>query len=100
MPFNLSDKLGGLGKFTKSVFSEPDGSGSTSRILMACIVSFIIGSGITFVTHIHGPIVLADFDAFLSSAGVFIATTCAPLYAINKSSDAYKNQGLDHQDHP
>lgn len=99
MPFNFSDGLGGLAKFAKSVFSEPDGSGSASRVLMACMVSFVLGAGVTFVTHVHGPITMNDFDTFLGAAAVFITTTCAPLYAINKSADAYKNKGPNPPDH-
>jgi hypothetical protein len=77
--------------FFRSAFSEPDGTGSSTRLIIACLVSFVVGSGVSMVTHIHGPISVQDFNSFLSSAGVFLATTCGPLYLINKGS-AVMNQ--------
>ena len=34
--------------FFKSVFSEPDGSGSTSRVMIGLLTAFILGVGISF----------------------------------------------------
>jgi hypothetical protein len=88
--FNLSPSIDW--PFIKSIFSEPDGNGSSSRVLISMIVSFIVGVGIGFATRIHQPITMTDFVTFLGAAGMFITTTVAPLYLINKGSDAYKNK--------
>jgi hypothetical protein len=78
--------------FIKSIFSEPDGNGSTSRILITMIVTFVLGVGTGFAFRIHQPLTMTDFVTFLGAAGTFITTTIAPLYLINKGSDAYKNK--------
>jgi len=80
-------------KFIKSVFSEADGTGSVSRVLIALLITFIVGAGVSFgaAVHLH-KITLSDFNSFLSAASAFIVTTTAPLYGINKASDAYKNK--------
>lgn len=87
MIFDFSVKLKPF-QFMKSVFSEPDGTGSCSRILIASIVSFTIGVGVALVWKIHTPVTVNDFNSFLGAAGMFITTTCAPLYLINKGSSA------------
>lgn len=79
--------------FIKSVFSEADGSGSASRIMIAVLVGFIVGSGATIAYRLHGSFVVADLDSFLNAAGMFIATTCSPLYLINKGAAVLKNGG-------
>lgn len=85
------DILKYVGDFLRSMLSESDGSVSTTRVCIAMIFSYIIGSGITLVCKIHTSVTPADVNAFLSSAGIFIATTCAPLYAINKGADVINN---------
>lgn len=73
--------------FVRSMFSESDGSVSTTRIVIALVFAFIIGAGVTLVAKLHTPVIASDINNFLSSAGMFITTTCAPLYAINKGAD-------------
>ena len=78
--------------FLKSVFSESDGSGSASRVMIGMIVSFILGIGIAFSTLVCShKITIEQFNDFLNKGGSFILTTCGPLYGINKAADAYKN---------
>ena len=78
--------------FLKSIFSEPDGTGSSTRITMLAIICFILGIGSTLAFKMHDHISVGDMNSFLSSSGNFILTTCGPLYAINKGSDAIKNK--------
>lgn len=87
---DINQLLGKIG-FIRSVFSEPDGSGSSSRICIAGIVIFILGAGTSLAFKIHTPITVAEMNSFLVAAGEFIATTCGPLYLINKGSEAAKN---------
>jgi hypothetical protein len=79
--------------FIKSVFSEPDGSGSSSRIMIAILIAFILGVGISLSTLIFNKkITIEQFDNYLSTGANFILTTCGPLYGMNKAADAYKNR--------
>jgi hypothetical protein len=80
-------------EFFKSVFSEADGTGSASRILIALLVVFVVGAGASFAVAIHvHKLTINDFNSFLSAAGTFLVTTTSPLYGINKLTDAYKNK--------
>lgn len=72
--------------FLRSTFSEADGSGSCSRVLIASIVAFVLGAGTALVFKLHTPVTVTDVDGFLAAAGIFIATTCTPLYLINKGA--------------
>jgi hypothetical protein len=79
--------------FIRSAFSEPDGNGSSSRILIAILIAFTLGVGIAFSTLVFSKRVTIDqFEGYMSSGANFIITTCGPLYGINKVSDAYKNR--------
>jgi hypothetical protein len=77
--------------FLRSVFSGPDGGGSSTRLCMVSLVSFVIGAGVALVCKLHTPVTVTDLDNYLAAAGLFIATTCGPLYLINKGADAVKN---------
>ena len=87
--------------FWKSVFSEPDGSGSSTRIIMAAFVAFIIGVGCSFgiATH-YKKFSIEQFDDFLTTASTFIVTTCAPLYGVNKLADFGKNKTTHDSNQP
>ncbi len=77
--------------FVKSVLSEPDGTGSSTRVCMIALVFFVIGVGTTFVLRMHTPVTPSDVCNIFTSLGVFIVTTCGPLYAINKGAEAWKH---------
>lgn len=84
--------------FIKSIFSEPDGNGSSSRVLIAIIVAFILGVGVSFATLVHGHKLTPDqFNSFLQQGSNFILTTCGPLYGINKITDVIKNKSGNDQ---
>jgi hypothetical protein len=71
----------------KSVYSESDGSGSSTRVHMAALISFIIGVGVSFAVSVHHKYVsIEQFDSFLSAGATFIVTCCGALYGINKVS--------------
>ncbi len=73
------------------MLSEADGSVSTTRVCITMVFTFIIGMGVALMWKLHTPVTVADINNFLSSAGIFIATTCAPLYALNKTADVLNN---------
>ena len=82
-----------ISAWVKSIYSEPDGSGSSTRIHITAFIAFIIGIGISFgvATH-HKKFTLEQFDSFLTTASTFIVTTCGPLYAVNKTADFLKKR--------
>jgi len=85
--------MGTFSTWLKSVYSEPDGSGSSTRIHVSAIIAFILGIGISFATATHYKVFTIDqFNSFLSSASLFIVSTCGPLYGMNKVSDWAKNR--------
>jgi hypothetical protein len=71
--------------FIKSVFSEPDGSGSSVRVVMGLVVAFILGIGVTFGVLVwRKTITIEQFDNFLTTGGEFILTVSGPLYGANQ----------------
>jgi hypothetical protein len=80
-------------KWVKSIWSEPDGTGSSTRILMAALIAFVLGVGISFgISTNKGRMTPEQFNNFLGSSGTFIVTTCGPLYAANKAADWLKKK--------
>ena len=81
-----------------SIWSESDGSGSTTRVLMTVLVSFIVGAGTSFTVATHQKIItIEQFNAFLSAGGSFIALTVPIIYGINKAAD-WANNAAKKQD--
>lgn len=82
-----------MNTWTKSIWSEPDGTGSSTRIHITAITTFILGIGLSFGVATHQKkITVEQFDSFLSSAATFLVTTCGPLYGINKAVDYLNNK--------
>lgn len=85
--------MNGFIQWAKSIWSEPDGSGSSTRVITTSLVAFIIGVGLSFGLAVHlKKITMDQFDSFLSAGSLFIVTTCAPLYAANKTADVFKSK--------
>jgi hypothetical protein len=77
----------------KSIWSEPDGSGSSTRVHMTMLIAFILGIGISFGVATHQKrVTIEQFNNFLNAGATFIVTTCGPLYAANKAADYLKNK--------
>jgi len=89
----MNQVLTAIAKWIRSVYSEPDGSGSSTRVVISSLICFIIGVGISFAVLVHQHTITIDqFDSFLAAAATFITTTCAPLYGVNKLADYAKNK--------
>lgn len=70
----------------RSVYSEADGSGSSTRVHISCIVAFVIGVGVSFCVSLHHKVItMAEFNSFLDSSATFLTTVCGVLYGINKA---------------
>lgn len=84
--------------WVKSIWSEPNGNGSSTRVHMTMLIAFVLVVGISFgiATHLK-RITIEQFDNFLTAGSTFIVTTCGPLYAANKASDWLKNKDNNNQ---
>jgi hypothetical protein len=52
-----------------------------------------LGVGISFAFSVHHRLITIDqFDAFLTSASIFITSTCGSLYGMNKLADYAKTK--------
>lgn len=77
----------------KSMFSEADGTVSLTHVIIAIVFTFVLSIGLAFALATHSnKLSMNDFDGFLNSAGTFVATSCGPLYAINRGSDYLKSK--------
>ena len=77
----------------RSVYSEVDGTGSSTRVHMSILIAFVVGIGISFGIATHQKhITIEQFNNFLNSGSTFIVTTCGPLYASNKLADWAKSK--------
>lgn len=85
--------------FLKSVYSEADGTGSSTRVHIGLLTVFVVSVGISFsVLVVKHVITIEQFDNFLSSAATFLIGTCGPLYGVNKFADWAKNKnGQDNE---
>lgn len=82
----------GKATFVRSIFTGDNGGGSSSRLCVVSIVAFVIGAGAALLYKMHSPVTMKDFIDFLGAAGTFIATSCGPLYLINKSAEVVNNR--------
>lgn len=83
----MSDKDNWSQPFWKSAFSEPDGTGSMSRVLSAVVVVAAL-SWITLVV-VHNMIASSKIVMTvpeLGSTAVFVSSVVGVLYGINKVS--------------
>jgi hypothetical protein len=79
--------------FLRSTYSESDGSGSSTRVHIAALLSFVIGVGVSFSVMVHHKVItIEQFDSFLSAGGTFLVTSCGALYGINKLSSWAENK--------
>jgi hypothetical protein len=85
-------------RWLPSFLSEPDGTGSSTRLYIGLVVAFVVGAGTALVCKIHQPITVADLNSFLTAAGTFVAVICAPLYGLNKLANVTNNRSQQDPD--
>jgi|SRR5580658_7081779 hypothetical protein len=84
----MKQALTSLFTWLKSVYSESDGTGSSTRIHITLLITFVLGVGISFGVLVHHKsITIEQFNSFLGSAATFLTATCGPLYGVNKLAD-------------
>ena len=77
----------------KSIWSEPDGTGSSTRIHCSALIAFVIACGISLAVLVHRRVITVEqFDGFLGAAATFTSVTAGPLYGLNKLSDWAKSK--------
>lgn len=80
-------------KWLKSVLSESDGSGSTTRCLMFIVVfAAVIWSSVLLVDVHHHKVSIEQLDGYFGSIGQYLTVTATPLYAVNKAADVMNNR--------
>lgn len=76
----------------RSMLSESDGSGSSTRFCIVCVIVFTLGFVSALLWKLHGPITVAEFCQALSSLTLFATGICSALYGINRVADAFNNR--------
>lgn len=75
--------------FVKSVFSESDGTGSSTRVFIGLILSFLVGCGVSFCVSVHyKALTMTEFNSYLSTAQTFLVTVVPLMYALNRGGNA------------
>ena len=95
----MKDFLTKLASWIKTVMSESDGSGSTTRVLMFVLVlaAIVWSSVLLHDAHIH-KITIEQFNNYLGSISQYLTITASPLYAVNKAADCFNNRNGNKQD--
>lgn len=73
--------------FLRGVFSEGDGTPSSSRICVFAVIAFTLGFGTALVWKIHAPVTVGEFCQALSALTLFASGICGALYGINRAAD-------------
>jgi hypothetical protein len=72
----------------RSTYSESDGNGSSTRLHIGLLTTFVITIGVSFAHLVHSRVITVEqFNSFLSSGATFLVATAGPLYGINKLAD-------------
>lgn len=81
--------LAAFSLWLKSVFSESDGTGSSTRVFIGLILAFLIGCGVSFCVSVHyKALSMIEFNSFLSTAQTFLVTVVPLLYGLNRGANA------------
>jgi hypothetical protein len=84
--------MGAFG-FFKSMFSESDGTVSSTRVMVSLLITFVIAVGISFAIKVNAKGMSPEqFNEYLRAGSSFILTTCGPLYAVNKVASVMNNK--------
>lgn len=70
--------------YLRSMLSEKDGTGSSSRLCLVLVVVFTLGFISALVWKIHAPITVPDFCQAVGALGTFVLSTVGVLYGINR----------------
>lgn len=83
--------LGAL-RWVKSIYSERDGTGSSTRVHIGSLLGFVLGVGCTFAYSVHHKVMtIEQFDGFMTAAGAFIVTTVPVIYGLNTVGNNIKD---------
>lgn len=76
----------------RSVYSEPDGGGSSTRVHVGPLIVFVVGVGVRFAHLVASKAITPEqFNSFLGAAGGFLGMACGVLYGSNKVADVLKS---------
>lgn len=86
----------------QSVYSD-NGVGSSTRVHIAALLTFILAVGISFAVSVHTKLItIEQFDSFLSSSAIFFTSTAGTLYTLNQAGNVLQkredNKAAQNQD--
>ena len=85
-----------IGAWLRSCYSEPDGTGSSTRIHISLLIAFVLSVGASFAHLVNLHVIsIEQFCIFLGAAATFLVTTTGPLYGANKLADWAKGKHDD-----
>lgn len=91
----LPDLLSGArGAWLRSIFSEADGTGSSTRVYVGLVVSFSLGFVTALLLKVHGPITVSEFCSAVGVLGEFAGGICGALYGINRLGNWADNKAV------
>ena len=76
----------------RSMESETDGTGSSTRLCIVLVISFSLGFVTALLFKLHGPITVAEFCQAVGAIGLFAGGICGSLYTINRIGNAVDNR--------
>lgn len=78
--------------YLRSMLSESDGTGSTTRFCLVLVVVFTLGFVAALLWKIHAPVTVAEFCQAVSALTLFATGICGALYGINRAADVFNNR--------
>ncbi len=78
--------------YIRTMLSESDGTGSSSRLCLLLVVVFTLGFVSALLWKIHGPITAAEFSQAVGALTLFATGICGSLYGINRAAEVFNNR--------
>lgn len=81
----------------RSVFSEKDGTGSSTRLNIAAVTGFSLGFITALLWKVRAPITVAEFCQGVSAVGNFAMGFGGLLYGVNRAGNWLDNRAAGAQ---
>ena len=78
--------------YLRSMLSETDGTGSSSRVCVLLVIVFTLGFVAALLWKIHAPVTVAEFSQAIGALTLFATGICGALYGINRAADVFNNR--------
>lgn len=78
--------------FLRSMLSESDGTGSSTRVCVLLVIVFTLGFVAALLWKIHAPVSVGEFCQAVGALTLFAAGICGALYGINRTAEVFNNR--------